>query len=214
MSGHLFLKRGALLQRSYSLSPAPNEKNRLLLFFFLHTYAVGEVYKIFIPSLCRGSTKCHFNSSTDILYGWPMHFLFCSIYSERTVNCQRLALRNVPSRTYFSLLSISNKKLLPCSIVVSGLEFVCFAWHEGAVWVSNHPVILSLASFSRSDSYLADFMCTLYLTEWHWQRGVFPLPRHGTEKHKGITYNQHWSTQDWTTLSLAVSVSKAQLHIE
>lgn len=80
------------------LSPAPNAKNRLLLAFFQtsQTYAVGEVYKIFIPLLCKTCTKSHLNSGMDILYGWPMHLLFYSTLEARGdtkfVNCQCFAL--------------------------------------------------------------------------------------------------------------------------
>lgn len=145
--------------------------------------------------------------------------LFCSILllvPVVTVSLWTLSALGVgsysPCRPAFLCIVKSNNQIIFFSLAVVGWWlFHLFAWHEGAVWVSNHPVILSLASFSLPDSYLAEFLhththtqtCiheqTLSHTLSDWMAltaRCFGQPRHGTEKHKGFTSNQHHSTQD------------------
>lgn len=73
------LTTGALLHCSTTSLPQCKELDVISLFQTLLTYVLGELYKIFIPFLCKTGTKSHLNSGVDVL--WLTNafaILFCS----------------------------------------------------------------------------------------------------------------------------------------
>lgn len=227
-------KAGALLHCCAS-PPAQHPMKRtgcydFYFFPFLQTllpYAVREVYKIFIPFLCKTSKKCHFNS------GWDDQCIYYSIwyYPESRWWLEVCELPLLPlsvSGNYISELFFSSARnvrlrlMLSCCsfwdgdscVHLSDMEeqFGCLIIHSFSLWPPFLPLIHTQLTLPcvHTEAHRDTHTQTFYLTDWQWQWGALPhqdMVQRNT-KLQIQSAPKHWGLNT----SLCLSLCKAQPH--
>ena len=140
-------------------------------FLFLQTLlpsVLRKVYKIFIPFLRKTSKNCHCNSVWVDQYYSILHQAALEVGTDSWTSLS----------PHHSRAFLQRNQLPPCCVLLrccfcNGDSCICLPDMKEQLWVSNHSVILPLASFPPSDSYPADSTCTqahthrhTFLTDW------------------------------------------------